>query len=59
MRKGYPLKLKANRFSVGGYASAGFAKASEDATAVKPWSFTDRIKSPLAFAKRAFLINVA
>jgi hypothetical protein len=27
-------------FSEVGYASAGFAEASEDATAVKPWSFT-------------------
>jgi len=24
----------------GGYASAGFAEVCEDATAVKPWSFT-------------------
>jgi hypothetical protein len=24
----------------GGYASAGFAEVGEDATAVKPWSFT-------------------
>ena len=27
-------------FSEAGYASAGFAEASEDAMAVKPWSFT-------------------
>ncbi len=27
----------------GGYASAGFAKAGEDAMAVKAWSFTVRI----------------
>jgi hypothetical protein len=38
-------------FSEVGYASAGFAEASEDATAVKPWSFTElnaefRIKNP-------------
>jgi len=24
----------------GGYASAGFAEVCEDATAIKPWSFT-------------------
>jgi hypothetical protein len=31
-------------FSEVGYASAGFAEASEDATAVKPWSFTLKIR---------------
>jgi hypothetical protein len=34
----------------GGYASAGFAEVCEDATAVKPWSFTI-IKAFWAFLK--------
>jgi hypothetical protein len=34
-------------FSEVGYASAGFAEASEDATAVKPWSFTNEPKAVL------------
>jgi len=31
---------KAGSLGEGGYASAGFAEVCEDATAVKPWSFT-------------------
>jgi len=34
------LATKAGSLGEGGYASAGFAEVCEDATAVKPWSFT-------------------
>jgi hypothetical protein len=49
---------KAGSLGEGGYASAGFAEVCEDATAVKPWSFTP-FKTIIIAADRIVKFNPA